>query len=414
MPRYRAGHWDGYISVMSGMNAFPTGLLDYVVAGLVERGHIVEAPRSLPHVPSIPVHNTMLCGVTLRDYQMDAVMSLLANGRGVAKMATNAGKTEIMAAMLKVYDAKAVVVVHRKELMYQTADRFERRLGVPVGMIGDGVCQPAIITVAMVQTLYSRPELLDAFYDNVVLMADECHTVSSDQMLSVLNKLPGPYRFGFSGTPLKYTELADMKLIGATGPVVVDVTNAELIDDGWSANPDIELHVVASVEDRLWSADYQTAYDEAIVHNDERNRIIATRAKALSDKVVMILVTRIEHGALLQSAIPGSIFVNGSHPAELRQATLDQMRNGNVGVYIASPIFDEGVDVPGVNALILAGGGKSHIKLLQRIGRGMRKKPGDNRILIIDFIDDTNQYLLDHSDSRVEVYEKEGFNTAIV
>jgi len=296
--------------------------------------------------------------------------------------------------------------------MYQTADRIERRLGVPVGRIGDGVLQPSIITVAMVQTLYSRPEFLGAFYDNVVLMADECHHVSSDQMLSILNKIPGPYRFGFSGTPLKHTKLADLKLIGATGPVVVDVTNADLIDEGWSATPTVEMHMVTG--DSLWDADYQTAYDEAIVHNDVRNEIITTRVNALSDKVVLILVTRIEHGVLLRNALPGSIFVNGSHPIELRQATLDQMRNGKVGVYIASPIFDEGIDVPGVDVLVLAGGGKSHIKLLQRIGRGMRKKPGDNRILIVDFIDDTNQYLLSHSESRVVIYEKEGFETTIV
>jgi len=62
-----------------------------------------------------------------------------------------------------------------------------------------------------------------------------------------------------------------------------------------------------------------------------------------------------------------------------------------------------------VDVLVLAGGGKSYVKLLQRVGRGMRKKAGDNRIVIVDFIDDTNDYLLSHSEERIETYTQEGF-----
>jgi superfamily II DNA or RNA helicase len=85
------------------------------------------------------------------------------------------------------------------------------------------------------------------------------------------------------------------------------------------------------------------------------------------------------------------------------------------GVFIASPIFDEGIDVPRVDTVILACGGKSYVKLLQRIGRGMRKKDdGKNELIIIDFIDDTNKYLLKHSDRRIKTYVSEGFDAKVV
>jgi superfamily II DNA or RNA helicase len=85
------------------------------------------------------------------------------------------------------------------------------------------------------------------------------------------------------------------------------------------------------------------------------------------------------------------------------------MRERQPGVYIATPIFDEGVDVPGIDVLILAGGGKSNIKLLQRLGRGMRTDPDKVQLLVLDFIDDTNRYLFKHSEERLNVYEREDF-----
>jgi len=125
---------------------------------------------------------------------------------------------------------------------------------------------------------------------------------------------------------------------------------------------------------------------------------------------VLVLVTRLDHGEVLSGMIDGSIFIHGSDTTDVRMSALNNMRLGDGGVYIASPIFDEGVDVPALDCVILAGGGKSHIKLLQRLGRGMRKKEGENVLHVYDFIDNTNQYLYNHSLARMQTYEQEGFD----
>ena len=227
-------------------------------------------------------------------------------------------------------------------------------------------------------------------------------------MLDVLKVVPGSYRFGFSGTPLKYSDLPDMKLIGATGEVVVDISNDYLITSGYSAKPVINIHIIEDKDDTNWDMDYHSAYTQLIVHNDKRNELISNIAKQ-SYGVTLLLVTQIEHGKLLEEMIPNSVFVHGSEDMNVRRSVLEMMRESNARVYIASPIFDEGIDVPSIDTLILAAGGKSNIKVLQRVGRGLRVKENGGGLCVHDFIDDTNKYLLEHSDARIATYEKEKF-----
>ena len=88
---------------------------------------------------------------------------------------------------------------------------------------------------------------------------------------------------------------------------------------------------------------------------------------------------------------------------------VERLKRGELAI-IASTIFDEGVDIPEVGSLILAVGGKSTIKTLQRVGRALRPKKGENEVEIYDFIDWGNKYLLSHSRQRLQDYMDEGFH----
>ena len=407
MPRYRKGMWDGYISLMQGFSKFPTGLLPLVEKTLLEAGYNLTISAHIPEDAQYTIEDDCLNGITLRDYQIEAAQALLQARRGVAKMATNAGKTEVMAAIIKQLHVRTMVLVHRKELLYQTAQRFEHRLGIRVGKIGDGIQDVQGVTVAMVQTLSKRMHDID-LSDISLVMVDECHHMSSDQHMDCLQHIPGAYRFGFSGTPLKYDQLNDLKLIAATGDIVYEVTNKNLIENQYSAKPKICLCEMIDLERKSWKQKYSSAYEDLIVNNSRRNRKIAKFAKEATG-TVLVLVNRLDHGEKLASMIVGSQFVHGSDTTDTRQNILDEMRSGAGGVYVASPIFDEGVDVPALDCVILAGGGKSHIKLLQRLGRGMRKKDRNNVLLVYDFVDNTNRYLYNHSLARIATYEEEEF-----
>jgi len=405
MDKYRRGHWDGYISLMGGFTKFPTGLIGIVKTALHSKNINCEL-RYVPPRESFGhgVSEDDLIGITLRDYQISAANTLLRATRGVAKMATNSGKTEVIAAILKKLNSKAVVMVHRKELLYQTAERLCNRLGHDIGKIGDGVWDIQDITVAMVQTLSARN--LSVFSDNRVVIVDECHHTSSDQAMNVLFKLPGMYRFGFSGTPLKHDVLSDLKLMALTGDVIVDISNKYMVEEGYSAKPKVYIVPVEDYSVAAWESSYQSAYDSLIVNNKDRNDIISKIAKSV-DGTVLVLVERIEHGNILHDMIPDSVFVNGSFDSTYRRDVLKSMQNG--GVFIATPIFDEGIDVPSISTLIVACGGNSSNKLLQRLGRGLRKKAYDNVVNVYDFLDDTNMYLLGHSEKRIDTLIDEGF-----
>jgi superfamily II DNA or RNA helicase len=414
MRRYKSGRWDGYVSLMTSFRSFPTGLLKLVKECLEGRDYKVELEDHRKFLVSRSVTPDCLSGVILRDYQIEAANVLISKTRGVAKMATNAGKTEVMAAMLWGLDfPQSLILVHRKELMYQTAERFAERLGVRIGIIGDGKFDKRDITVAMIQTISNKFCAKD-WIDNQVIMVDECHHMSSNQLMNFLVKIQGSYRYGFSGTPLKRENLSDMKLVSATSDIEYDISNKFLITEGYSAVPIVHIYTVGSKSKDNWKMEYQPAYDEFIVNSSERNKIIAKVAKE-SVGVTLILVNRIQHGEIITSLVPGSVMIDGSDSTDVRRAVLDMMRLENTsGVFISSPILDEGVNVPEMNAVILAGGGKSHIKLLQRIGRGMRKKGGDNVLHVYDFVDRANKHLFSHSEERIGTYIDEGFNQLFV
>lgn len=412
MKKYKSGHWDGYISLIDKMNRFPTGLLPMVRMALEEKGYRLNLISNGKELYPTSVSPDFLQGITLRDYQLEAIQQLLFAKRGVAWMATGSGKTEVMAALIKALGyPQTLVLVHLKDLMYQTAERFRERLNCPIGLIGDGNFSQERIIVAMIQTLANRlPDMNLLGYQLVIV--DECHHTSSDQMMDILYQIPGAYRYGFSGTPLKNDVLSDLKLISITGEVICEVRNKDLIEEGYSAIPTVKILTVESSKDSDYNAKYKDAYKKLIVMNKERNRLI--RKVALEAQgTVLILVNFVTHGMILKNLIPGATFVHGSDDSTYRQEILQQMRSQS-GVFIASPIFDEGVDVPRIDTVIIAGGGKSRVKLLQRIGRGLRKKEGDNNLIIYDFIDDTNKYLLRHSKARIVTYVAEGFRTTVI
>jgi superfamily II DNA or RNA helicase len=426
MPKFRAGQWDGYISLMRGFKHIPTGLLRFAVAALDEfriESKYTTSPLSGWEMPAVKhfheeIQHNILQGITLRDYQLSAARALLVSTRGIAKMATNAGKTLVFAALIKALQfPHTIIVVQSKDLLYQTADKLVQYLGIPIGVLGDSLRSTKVVTVATIQTLQSlhkhdAKQFLSIVKDNKILVVDECHHIAHNQSFDVLMEIPGWHRYGFSGTPLDRGALNDLKLIACTGPVEVDVSNADLIKAGWSAKPIIHMHEYQSSSEK-WKAEYSEAYDTLITHNDDRNRAIVDLAEEeqAAGHSVLIIVTRIAHGKILNDLLDDEavIFVNGSSPMDDRRGALEMLEMLDC-IVISTNIFDEGVDVPSMGSIILACGNKSHIKLLQRIGRGLRRKTGlDNTVPIHDFIDGDNEYLLNHTERRLEVYEAEGF-----
>lgn len=432
MPAFSNGMWDGYIRLFNKQNgAFPVGCLDILRKHYVKKGKKFkviderEDPRIWGGRVVKELFDKKLGKITLRPDQRHAIRTALQAGRGVIKSSTGSGKTEMQAgtiASLETIDPpKTLIIVPNRKLVTQTCKRLEMRLGYKIGRISHGKWDEQQVTVAIPKTLIQpkfRQQRAKLFATVELLMLDECHHSASHEWYTTINKCQAYYRFGFSGTPLDRTDGANLRLIGATGPLLLSIETETLVEQGILAKPYVEI--VEIYKPQLpGSIKYQDAYKMGVVKNIYYHKRVATliSREAGRGKIVLVLVTQISHGKYLSKRLAEMYpdlkheFVWSATDEELLEQTVDRFESGKLKVLIASPIFGEGTDIPAVDTLIIADAGKSAIKVIQKAGRAMRAKHGKaNKCRIIDFAHLTHYKLADHSLKRIQIYKREGFN----
>lgn len=366
----------------------------------------------------------MLKGITLYDFQVRTAMEFCDIGNGVLQLPTGSGKTEIAVAITKALEVPTLFLTHRVTLLHQTAARFQKRwpgIKSKIGIVGDKQYSPNLINFATVQTLQSMKkrspqEYADLLSKAHLLIIDEAHRSGAKQFYEpAIFCKNARYRLALTATPFMTNDDANnMYLMGITGPVVSRVSNSELIERGILARPFFKFFKIEA-PDLSEFTKWQDVYERGIVTHPHRNAFIVSQAVKLAndDKKTLIVVSQVAHGKILNHLLAKNgvacQYVDGgtSYP-EREKALKWLMDKGNV--IIATNIFDEGVDVVGLNAVILAGGQKAPETLFQRIGRTTRKKAADNYAIIIDFIDSYHPTLLDHSMQRYNLIKnEEGF-----
>lgn len=236
------------------------------------------------------------------------------------------------------------------------------------------------------------------------VIVHNCHRVGADTIYKVAMNCYAAIRIGLSAT-VHRTDGADLKIWAALGEVGANITPEMLIDQGYLARPNFHFEKVPST--RLpKSCKWHEAYTSLIVCNEVRNERIIYWAKDLVSKGyrTFVSVNRVDHGEMLAERIPGAVFLSGKDKSKDRQEMLARFREGKL-MCIISTLLSEGVDLPEMEAIILAGGGKSSILAIQRVGRALRTTPDKNAAYIIDFID-TGKFVANHSQSRMETFKE--------
>jgi superfamily II DNA or RNA helicase len=239
---------------------------------------------------------------------------------------------------------------------------------------------------------------------------DECHTSSvGSKWYSVCNKINAFFRYGGTGS-LPIEDEKSMKLLSVTGEVIHKVTSQELEKQKLIARPIISIYTInkPKVSKELR---WHDIYYSGIVTNNIRNKIIVKLIK--ENEKVLCLVTRLEHGSILLKELlkegVKSEFIHGVNNVSIRQKAFSDLEKGKLDCVISSSISDEGVNCPKIETVVLAGAGASEIKLIQRLGRGMRIAEGKDSFKVIDFQDNTHKILLLHSMRRQKKYRNESF-----
>ncbi len=418
---YKSGAWDGKYTFYNGYSkSFPSGLFSILPEEVKNRFMVSDQRKK----PTFLLQKMELQGIKLRDYQLEIAQEAVRKENAIISAPCGSGKTEIAAAVIQALPVFTVWLTHRASLLTQTKQRLESRLGIKCGVLMGEECDLQRVTIATVQTLYNRIHSNDnhekAFFmrwlkDSEMLVLDECHHASSPTWFRLAKISDAYFRFGLSATPLYGDEIGNFKLIAVTGEEIKAVNNQELVERGLSALPVI-YRVNNHINTFIDSHNYGFVYKIAVEQNENRNNMIASivRKHVAKGEPVLVLVTKINHGRLLRSKladIDNVYFLSGSTPVDERDRILQGIDTGEVKVVIATQIFDEGIDAPNVRALVLACAGRSWRELLQRLGRGMRRKvEGENKIHVYDFVDKGEPYLEEHSRHRLKLYKKEGFS----
>lgn len=396
---------------------FWTGLIPRVVQYL----KLCEVPVTVHPISwGIQYVAPNLPGITFRDDQLVLLQSLAKYNRGVILAPTGSGKTILAGGVISMIpDATVLFLVHRKSIFSQTLDEF-RKFGFSdyLQPIGEG-CKELPnkpIVVAMVQTFKKYdPDTYRNSFDCVIV--DEAHHISKQegQYSAVLRNLKAPIRLGFTATYPVEAE-AIFTLEGLIGPPIGEVTRSEGIELGIIATPKIKLIKLPNDRHVKSLNTYKDVYDRGVVHNRRRNRKILQIAKEYVDngKSVLIVVERIEHGQeLYQLAnnihrIP-TAYVFGATKDFDRDAIKNAFIEKQIPCVVTNNTWGEGVNIPTIDVVINGVGGRSEIRLLQIIGRGMRKTKEKDEVLIIDFFDPSHHYLISHFGERVTLYMDEGW-----
>lgn len=424
--------WDGRNHLLDGKMRFHTGLL-HKVKNILRNYNvdftIVDGRKEVKFKRKIKTKK-----IESRPYQDRVHEACLMHKGGIVKAATGSGKSVMITRLIADTNVRTMVYVIGVDLLYQMKETFEEMLGTEVGIIGDGQAIIKKINVCSVWTAASalgekyqsfddedaaRKETFDnknkakiakAIKSAEMVIFDECQFLATQTMQTINHASESAYyKYGFSGTPFR-DDGADLLLEAVCGKQIVEVTATDLINDGWLVPPTIHLINVPPYKGNL-PEKYPSIYKTFVVENEVRNDKIVKSAKKLIEKgrKVLILVKNLKHGDILLSKFDEDLviyFVRGDVDSDERNRIRQEFLDGDIDVIIASVVYDQGINLPNLDALILAGSGKSSTRALQRIGRVIRPAEGKKDAIVVDFIDDA-KYLMNHTARRVEVYRSE-------
>jgi len=437
-PAYKSRRWDGKEHLFKftqkrGYHA-PSGMAEDI-ARLLKKRRVKYTVKFHTNFHSKRKRFTWDKSIVLRDYQREAVHALLSGvvpGRGVLKMPIRSGKTKTIAKLLHIIGRSALFVVPSRWLLHQTiATLRECMPDAPIGQIGDGVYDVQHLTVATIQSLAqmapvrktrkktgreAHPEYAQLMSQFDVGVFDEAHHVRGDgDWYRVFVDLDARIKIGMSATIFfdntKEQESGIIWLRGACGGIRYEVSASRLIQAGYLLPQRVKMFRVHE-PDRLRDARYSaTLKKQCITENKHRNAMIARIVADYAPRKTIIIARELAHIRAIGEALDdeGIRFrvLTGSTRQDQRMDYVDEFTGkGDLHVLVGN-VLGEGVDIPDVEIVVNAEGGKDEKQTWQRqrnltIVEGSKKAPE-----LVDFYDCMSRVFEKHSRARLKVYKSE-------
>lgn len=445
-PKFKARMWDGYIRLVTPFKPFLyIGLLNHLKEFAETRecklviDPELDSPEPVPDDYGYELAKEAGIKLELRDYQNDYIVNAIRHKRSLSLSPTSSGKSLMIYLIQQhYYDAfqhRTLIIVPTISLVHQMAGDFVDYGCNPdlIYKIQGGVdkATKSPIVISTWQSLMKQPkEWFDQFR---VVIGDEAHLFTGKSLSDIMDKCTeAPYRFGFTGTISSDSKTHRMVLQGLFGEIKRFVSTKDLIDSGSVATFKIKALVLQHPKEvkSAFKTKIKTlqkekrfhAEKEFIINNEKRNIFIRNLVWSLKDQNNLILFELVEkHGKILEPLLRREgrqlHFIYGNTPGEERERIRQLIENDpekKHDILASYGVFSTGVNLRRLDNLILASGSKSEVRILQSIGRTLRKGNGSDDATLYDIADDISHgsyvnYTLDHFKKRIEIYSGEQF-----
>ena len=435
MPSVRVGRWDGKIAFFQLGGDTHINLLPEILPILQSDGYDVtlndtrdyQVDYNLTSVDQDSYsnkvwptgHPTAGDPIILRDYQVDVINNFIENSQCLQEVATGAGKTLVTAVLSHKCEeyGRTIVIVPNKSLVTQTEDDYIN-LGLDVGVFyGDRKefgCKHTICTWQSLNILLKNTKnqkalvTIQEFLEDVVcVIVDEVHQAKAEALKSLLTGVMSriPMRWGLTGTIPK-EDFERVSILCSLGPVVNRVLAKELQDKGVLANCEVK---VLQLIDLVEYNNYQSELKYLLLQEDRLDYIAGLISQIKDSGNTLVLVNRINAGKELQKRVSGSVFVSGVTKTQERRDHYDEVATSADKVIIATyGVASVGINIPRIFNLVLLEPGKSFVRVIQSIGRGIRKAEDKDFVQIWD-VTSTCRFAKRHLTKRKTFYREAAY-----
>jgi len=452
-PKVRKGFWDGKIRLYDKNTCrLYIGLYKQLIEKLKELNITYETDGKVENVNDGPklsdiekYLDSMSLDMTPWQHQIDMFKAAIHLKRLVAISPTASGKSFAYYLYIKYLiekelhiSEKILLIVPTISLVLQMQSDFIEydkkyktiQNKIHTIMAGDDKNADKQIYISTWQSIYDLG--IDYFSQFTVMIMDEFHMVKAQSLTVICEKMVNAeWRLGATGT-LDEWKTHHIVMEGLVGKIYRITKTSTLIDKGILSPLKIYNYIFEypKQECELFNAmrgaqgNKQLAYQMEIkyVYNHKKRNNGVCKLVSLLKQNSLVLFTRIEHGKMLHKRISELtkginkvFYIDGSTSAEEREDIRAQFERDSNCIGVASvQVFGVGINIKNVHNIILVAGGKSKIRILQAIGRGLRKHTSKINLNVIDIIDDLrfgkkSNFLYLHFKHRLKFYEDEKF-----
>ena len=444
-PAYKNKKWDGMIRLFNLYSRrLYIGLMDYLIQFAKDRNYTIDQDFDNTIELDPDEVEQFIASLNLKitpyDYQLDAINHAIKNQRSLLLSPTGSGKSLIIYCLVRYCleqiqdDEKILIVVPTTGLVSQMYNDFRDYAGKEWKVeknchtifSGQDKTTPKQVVISTWQSIYKMPP--EYFEQYKMVVGDECHLFKAKSLTSLMSKMVNAeFRIGTTGT-LDGTQVHKLVIEGLFGRVQKVTTTKNLMEKEVLSNLSIDCLVLEYKPEEIEEIKRAKYIDELkwIVGHEGRNKFISKLAKSVKGNTLILLNYVDLHGKPLYNLISEMcpdkkvFMIYGGTDVEQREEIRQIVDKEDNAILVASyGTCSTGINIKNIHNIIFTSPSKSVIRVLQSIGRGLRRSESKDSMKLYDLADNLSHkkyrnHTMRHLDARIKIYTKEHFDYKLI